>query len=515
MTTKPARKITAALTSMPWAMTEDALRLMLAIAERTQHDPAAVEARKAERLDQTATAGVRDGVAVIPVIGPIARRMNMFTEVSGGTSLDLLARDFTSALNNSAVKAIALNIDSPGGEANGVSEFSNMVYSARGRKPIYAYVGGMGASAAYWIASAADRIVVDDTAMIGSIGVIAAVPTEAEEDEVTFVSSQSPNKRPDPTSEAGAASIQSTIDSLAQVFIESVARNRGVSAATVLSDFGQGGLFVGKDAVAAGLADHVGSFEGVVTQLAQTRPGVTSNTTTAQASFLPSTSVPSYISASAAPLLSLSAPPASVPTRADTQRTTKETPPMSDQSMEQATLPTVAPAPAALPAPPPPTVNDAAMQSRLDAYLAQIEARNETIQRATLARAEAEFEQRIRALEQRGQIESFARRHTMTTADQPFAIPSTAEELTALLLETPATVRGKWQTLLTRIATAGPLTFDEIGSSGESGEAADRWSILVNAKVANGMKKVDAIRAAAKEQPDLYEAQSHAKRGGR
>jgi len=188
---------------------------------------------------------------------------------------------------------------------------------------------------------------------------------------------------------------------------------------------------------------------------------------------------------------------------------------MSDQSMEQATLPTVAPAPAALPAPPPPTVNDAAMQSRLDAYLAQIEARNETIQRATLARAEAEFEQRIRALEQRGQIESFARRHTMTTADQPFAIPSTAEELTALLLETPATVRGKWQTLLTRIATAGPLTFDEIGSSGESGEAADRWSILVNAKVANGMKKVDAIRAAAKEQPDLYEAQSHAKRGGR
>jgi len=547
MTTKPARKITAALTSMPWAMTEDALRLMLAIAERTQHDPAAVEARKAERLDQTATAGVRDGVAVIPVIGPIARRMNMFTEVSGGTSLDLLARDFTSALNNSAVKAIALNIDSPGGEANGVSEFSNMVYSARGRKPIYAYVGGMGASAAYWIASAADRIVVDDTAMLGSIGVIAAVPTEAEEDEVTFVSSQSPNKRPDPTSEAGAASIQSTIDSLAQVFIESVARNRGVSAATVLSDFGQGGLFVGKDAVAAGLADHVGSFEGVVTQLAQTRLGVASTAVAAQASFLPSTSVPSYISASAAPLLSLSAPPASpltqseetrapynpvwggsidalpqittpfatfdtappasVPTRDDTStpiQPSQGVPPMSEP-ME----------PAVMAAPTLPPISDPSVQARLDAYLAQTQAQMAQREREIEQRLTADFERRMLETEQRNAIHAFARRITMTSPDQPYAIPGTAEEHAQLLLETPPAVRGKWSALLTRITTAGLISFDEIGSSGEAGEAADRWSILLNAKVATGMSRVDAIKAVSKEHPDLYAAQSHAKRGGR
>jgi len=171
MTSTPAKRITSALTSLPWAITEDYLRLMVSIAARQNLDVEAVERQLGRKLENTQTVQERAGVAIIPVTGPIFRYANLFAAVSGATSIQTLARDFSVAINNPDVRAILLNIDSPGGEANGVAEFAEMVYQARGQKPIWAYVGGTGASAAYWIAMAADRIVAHETAMLGSIGV--------------------------------------------------------------------------------------------------------------------------------------------------------------------------------------------------------------------------------------------------------------------------------------------------------------------------------------------------------
>jgi ClpP class serine protease len=148
------------------------------------------------------------------------------------------------------------------------------VRSVRGKKPIVAYVGGMGASAAYWIASAADKIVAAPTAQLGSIGVIATYTDDRKAQEasgktaISIVSSQSPKKNPDPSTDDGRAQIQQRIDAMARVFIGSVAENRGVSAAKVIADFGKGDVFVGADAVAAGLADEIGNFEAVVAELA-------------------------------------------------------------------------------------------------------------------------------------------------------------------------------------------------------------------------------------------------------
>lgn len=255
----------------PWAITEDALRQMLEIATRENLSPQAVAAQLGRPLDYTRTVKVRDGVATIPVDGPIFRRANLFTEISGATSVEVLATDFHTALHDPAVASILFEIDSPGGEAAGVHEFANMVYAARGQKPITAYVSDLGASAAYWIASAADEIVADDAAFLGSIGVVAAVPdpTKRNAREIEFVSSQSPKKRADPTTEAGRTQIQRMVDDLADVFIGAVARNRGVTAETVLERFGAGGLLIGRQAVEAGLADRLGSFESTVTALSQ------------------------------------------------------------------------------------------------------------------------------------------------------------------------------------------------------------------------------------------------------
>lgn len=261
------------------------MRLILDIAAREQSDiplalelraareerPNALAARAGRPLDGTRDVLLRDGVAIVPIIGPIVRRADFFSAVSGGTSTATIAQDLNRALDDPAVDAILLELDSPGGEATGINELARMLFEARGRKPVTAYVEGLGASAAYWIASAADEIVASATAGLGSIGAVMAVydPQKLQSKQIEFVSSQSPKKRMDPTTETGKASYQRIVDDLAEVFIGAVATHRGVSEDKVLSDFGQGSILIGRHAVAAGLADRLGSFEEALSGLQQ------------------------------------------------------------------------------------------------------------------------------------------------------------------------------------------------------------------------------------------------------
>ena len=160
-------------TSEPWAITQPVLETILEIAERENEKPEAVAARLGKELQNTHTVTERDGVAIIPVTGPLFRYANLFTAISGATSYEMLAQDFTVALDNPDINAIILNIDSPGGEVNGCAELANMIFAARGKKPIIAYASGDAASGAYWIASAADQVVASETSGLGSIGVVA------------------------------------------------------------------------------------------------------------------------------------------------------------------------------------------------------------------------------------------------------------------------------------------------------------------------------------------------------
>lgn len=256
-------------TSIVWAIQPDWLEQILAIANREGPGPEAVEAQLGRPLANAQETTIRDGVAVIPVTGPIFRHANAFSRISGATSIEILARDFHVALEDPNVDAILLNIDSPGGEVTGTHEMHAMIRSARGRKPIAAYIGGTGASAAYWLASAADEVVADATARVGSIGVYQAIrqSDDGGAKAIEIVSSQSPRKNADPNSKDGRADYQANVDALAEVFIVDVAAGRGVDRDKVISDFGRGGVFVGEAAVRAGLVDRIGSFEGTVTAL--------------------------------------------------------------------------------------------------------------------------------------------------------------------------------------------------------------------------------------------------------
>ena len=253
----------------PWAITETALHTILEIAARENESPQAVAAKLGRNLQNTYSVVERDGVAVIPVTGPLFRYANLFTMISGASSYELIARAFTAALANPQIKGIILDIDSPGGEVNGVSELSNMVFAARGKKPVVAYASGDAASGAYWIASAADEIVVSETSALGSIGVVGMYQGRSGKstEAVEIVSSQSPHKRLDPTTDDGRSRLQTRIDSMADVFIETIARNRNVSAENVQNHYGGGDVMIGAKAVSAGLADRVGSLEGLIAEL--------------------------------------------------------------------------------------------------------------------------------------------------------------------------------------------------------------------------------------------------------
>lgn len=255
----------------PWAITPDWLETISAIARREHEGPQAVEARLGRPLQNTRTVTQRGSVALVPVSGPIFRYANLFTELSGATSLELLARDFTAAVEDPRTDSIVLVMDSPGGIASGIAEFAQMVRGAG--KRVIAYVDGNAASAAYWVASAADEIVISRTGMVGSIGTVLNVRPKAEDGSIEIVSSQSPYKRPDIKTPEGRALAQNHVDKLTTIFIEDVATYRGVSEETVLADFGQGDMRIGSDAVAVGMADRESTLELLIAELNGTPTG--------------------------------------------------------------------------------------------------------------------------------------------------------------------------------------------------------------------------------------------------
>lgn len=257
--------------SAPWAMLPERIEELVSIAGRyNEAAPEALEAYRAQAAERGERLLVRDGVGILDVTGPLFKRANLFVRISGATSYEILRRDLQAALDDPSIHAIMLRIDSPGGEANGCDELARAIYEARGKKPITAFVSGMAASGGYWLASAAERVVVSDAAVLGSIGVVLGMRLAKDDGKtIEFVSAQSPGKRPDPTTDAGKARIQEMVDDLADVFIASVAKFRGVSPETVVKKFGEGGVKVGAKAVAAGMADEVGQFEAALSALSK------------------------------------------------------------------------------------------------------------------------------------------------------------------------------------------------------------------------------------------------------
>lgn len=252
-----------------WAIEPDSLKSLCRLKEFQS-----LAFKSDARLNNTRSVLIRDGTAIIPIYGPITARSDLFTFFLGGTPLSDLAKDFQAALDNDQVKAILFDVDSPGGVALGPMEMAQAIFKARGKKPIWSYVGRNCSSAAYWLASATEKIIANPSALLGSIGVVTTIPVQEEPDSegyknIEVVSSNAGRKRPDPRTAEGMAEIKRELDDLESQFIESVARFRSTTVDAVKNDFGQGGVLIGANAVSNGMADEIGSYEETLAKLNQ------------------------------------------------------------------------------------------------------------------------------------------------------------------------------------------------------------------------------------------------------
>ena len=214
-------------------------------------------------------------VAVIPIHGTLVRRTSGLEAESGLASYTGIAAQLDAALTSPEVAAILLDIDSPGGESGGVFDLADRIRAASQVKPVWAVANDMAFSAAYALASAATRVFVARTGGVGSIGVIAMHIDQSVKDAkdgvrytAVFAGERKNDLNPhEPLSDAAHAVLKAEVDRVYELFVETVARHRGLDADAVRAT--EAGLFFGPDAVATGLADAVGSLDDALTQLTQ------------------------------------------------------------------------------------------------------------------------------------------------------------------------------------------------------------------------------------------------------
>lgn len=210
------------------------------------------------------------GIAVIPVHGTLVKRTAGLDVASGLTSYTEIAAMLDAALADPQVAGILLDIDSPGGEASGSFELARRVREASAVKPVWAVANDSAYSAAYAIGSAANRLIVSETGGVGSIGVIALHIDQSVKDAnegyrytaVTAGTHKNDFSPHQPLTDEAKAELQAEVDRLYGLFVEHVGSMRTLATDDVRST--EAGLYFGANAIAAGLADAVGTFESAL-----------------------------------------------------------------------------------------------------------------------------------------------------------------------------------------------------------------------------------------------------------
>jgi signal peptide peptidase SppA len=291
--TSKYRHIVRAVAETPWAILPSTLATIVDLvqfrAEGGQLSQDEIQERigagPARRGGYTAGA-----VGVLPLYGVIMPRATLMSEISGGTSLQSFCTGLRELLANDQVGSLLIDVNSPGGSTDLIAETAAEIRAARGSKPIVAIANTTAASAAYWLASQADELVVTPSGSVGSIGVFGVHEDWSKFEEslgvkTTLISAGKYKTELNPheplTAEARQAA-QGRVDEFYAMFVADVAKGRGASPDDVRGGFGEGRMVLAKSAVKAGMADRVATFDDTVTRLA--RGGGTSRRTSAEGS---------------------------------------------------------------------------------------------------------------------------------------------------------------------------------------------------------------------------------------
>lgn len=225
--------------------------------------------------DERATPREQSRIAVIPIYGVISLHPQ-----SMGASTAVIGSRLRMVLESPNIDAVLLDIDSPGGTLAGVPELAEQIFQARAVKPITAIANGMAASAGYWIAAAAQRVVLIPSGEAGSIGVYMlhedwSKHLEQEGIKLTAISAgkfKLEGAPWEPLSDETAAFYQGQVTEAYTWFVKDVARFRGDTPANVRAGYGEGRVLTAKEAKAANLVDAIASVDETLDKMIATRP---------------------------------------------------------------------------------------------------------------------------------------------------------------------------------------------------------------------------------------------------
>lgn len=218
---------------------------------------------------------VSNGVGIITITGSLVNRGAWVGASSGLTSYEGIQHQIKSAMTDDAVKSVILDMHSPGGEAVGAFETAALVRELAAQKRTVAVINGMAASAAYAIPSGATEIVTTETGVGGSIGVVLlhadysrALANEGINPTLIFAGAHKVDANPFEALSAEVKSdLQDEVNAFYDLFIKTVAKGRGSRLTAAAARKTEARTFIGQAAVDAGIADRLGSFESVLTEL--------------------------------------------------------------------------------------------------------------------------------------------------------------------------------------------------------------------------------------------------------
>lgn len=216
---------------------------------------------------------LRGDVAVIRVDGALVKRLYAF---DCGTSTEQIRAAVEGALENSAVRSILLDINSPGGTVDGTQSLAAFLRSVSQVKPIYAYTDGALCSAAYWIASACTAVAAQETATIGSIGVLCLHRDVSGQDAAQGVKrtylhagkDKALGNDAEPLSDRARASIQALLDATYFVFRADVAAFRDLDPKAE-GEWADGKVFGARAALELGLIDEITTLDAFLERIQQ------------------------------------------------------------------------------------------------------------------------------------------------------------------------------------------------------------------------------------------------------
>ncbi|OTP79484.1 S49 family peptidase [Caballeronia sordidicola] len=206
---------------------------------------------------------VISGVAIIPIEGTLVQKLGSMRPYSGMTGYDGTRALLSTAMNDQDVRAIVLDVDSPGGEVAGCFDLVDAIYHASAVKPIWSILTENAFSAGYAIASAASKVIVPRTGGTGSVGVIcmhvdmsqALSKAGIDVTLIHYGAKKADGSDMQPLTKPALARFQADVDAMGELFVETVARNRDMSPAKVRDT--EAGTYLGAAGVDVGFADAV------------------------------------------------------------------------------------------------------------------------------------------------------------------------------------------------------------------------------------------------------------------